>query len=211
VNRRSRLAVVIPLLCTAACAGSFFQSKVEPPSLFMLSAGMNSPPAPSAQIPVDLAVLRPKLNAGLETDRIAVLYPDRRLDFLADARWSGPLGDVLQDFAVREFRARAGLRNVSADASVFASAYWLEIEATDFQAEYATAGSAPVVRVHLLARIGNSADRRVLGLFSASAEQPAAENRLAPIIDAYHRAADAALTEIVSRCVEILNKNSETR
>jgi len=30
----------------------------------------------------DLAVLRPRVRKGLETDRIAVLYPDRRLDYL---------------------------------------------------------------------------------------------------------------------------------
>ena len=97
-----------------------------------------------------------------------MLYPDRRLDYFADARWSGPLGDVLQDFTVQEFHSRTHLRTVNGDASVFASAYWLEIEVTDFQAEY-TAGRRrrPRSHVHLLARIGNSGDRRILGQFEA--------------------------------------------
>ena len=78
-----------------------------------------------------------------------------------------PLGDVLQDLTVQEFRAHSHLRTVSGDASVFASAYWLEIEVTDFQAEYASAAALPTVHVHLLARIGNAGDRHILGQFEA--------------------------------------------
>ena len=164
-----------------------------------------------APIPVDLAVLKPRVRTGLESDRIAVLYPDRHLDYLADARWSGPLGEVLQDLAVQEFHSHANLRTVSADGSVFASAYWLELEVADFQAEYISAGSAPVVRVHFLARIGSSGDRQILGQFSASAQQSAAENRLTSIVDAYARASDAALAEIAVRAGKLLADASEAR
>jgi ABC-type uncharacterized transport system auxiliary subunit len=166
---------------------------------------------PASTMPFDLTVLKPKLRTGLETDRIAVLYPDRRLDYFADARWSGPLGEVLQDFVLEEFHSRANLRTVSSDASVFSSAYWLEIEVTDFQAEYASAAAAPTVRVHILARIGGSGDRRILGQFDASAAQAAADNRLTAIVEAFEHAADAALTEIVAHVDETLAKVSEAR
>jgi ABC-type uncharacterized transport system auxiliary subunit len=162
-------------------------------------------------MPVDLTVLKPKLRPGLESDRIAVLYPDRHLDYFAGARWSGPLGEVLQDLAVQEFRSHANLRTVSGDASVFASAYWLEIEVADFQAEYTSAAAAPTVHVHLLARLGGSGDRRILGQFEANARQPAAENRLTAIVDAYAHAADAAWGEIVDRADETLATMSEAR
>jgi ABC-type uncharacterized transport system auxiliary subunit len=146
----------------------------------------------------DLAVLKPRVRTGLDTDRIAVLYPDRRLDYVANARWSGPLEDLVQDLAVQVFRADVRLRNVSADASAFASGYWLEIEVADFQAEYAPAGAPPTINVRLIARVGSAGDRRILGTFDAVARQPAADNRLTAIVDAYERAADAALTEIVA-------------
>jgi ABC-type uncharacterized transport system auxiliary subunit len=158
------------------------------------------------EIPADLGVLKPRTRAGLESDRIAVLYPDRRLDYFAGARWSGPLGEVLQDLTVEEFRSRAHLRTVSADASVFASAYWLEIEVTDFQAEYASAASAPTVHVQVMARLGGSGDRHILGQFSAGARQPAAENRMGSIVDAFAQAADASLSQIVAQAQERLAK-----
>jgi ABC-type uncharacterized transport system auxiliary subunit len=213
MNRSAAWAAALPLICLAACTGSLFRSKVAPPTVYLLSAGAGSTAAasPAAVIPADLAILRPKVRTGLETDRIAVLYPDRRLDYFADARWSGPLSDVLQDLTVQEFRTRANLRNVSLEASVFASAYWLEVEVTDFQAEYTSAAAAPTVRVQILARLGNSADRRILGRFAASAEQPAAENRLTAIVDAYARAADAALAQIVAHADDALAKASEVR
>lgn len=216
MNRSTRHALVLPIICLAACTGSLFQSKVAPPTIYLLSpaGGSSAPVSPDAgggsAIPVDLTILRPRVRPGLETDRIAALYPDRRLDYFADARWSGPLGEVVQDLAVQEFHSRANLRTVSGDASVFASPYWLEIEVTDFQAEY-TSAAAPTVRVQFLARIGGSGDRHIIGQFAAEARQPAAENRLTAIVDAYARAADAAMTQIIAHADDTLAKISEAR
>ena len=222
MNRLIGRTVVLPVLCLAACTGSLFQSKAAPPVVYLLSPIAGSPAgdpaAPGAPtIPADLAVLKPRLRPGLESDRIAVLYPDRHLDYFAGARWSGPLGEVLQDLAVQEFRDHANLRSVSAaDASMFASAYWLEIEVADFQAQYASAATgsattAPTVHVHFLARLGSSGDRRILAQFEANAQQPAAENRLSAIVDAYAHAADAAWVEIVAHTDGTLAKISEAR
>jgi cholesterol transport system auxiliary component len=216
VTRFAQCALVVPALCLAACTGSLFRSHAAPPTAYMLSAGPAShgepaPVVPAAEIPVDLAVLKPKARAGLESDRIAVLYPDRRLDYFADARWSGPLGEVLQDLAVQEFHSHANLRTVSGDASVFASAYWLEIEIADFQAEYTSAATPPTVRVSLRARLGSSADRHLVGQFAATAQKPAAENRLSSIVDAFASAADASLAEIAAQAGEKLARVSEAR
>jgi len=195
-----------------ACSGSFFRSKVVPPSIYLLSAppgtaaaSFASAAAP-ATIAADLAVLKPRVRAGLDTDRIAVLYSDRRLDYFADARWSGPLDDVVQDLAVQAFRNGARLRNVNSDASAFASGYWLEIEVADFQAEYASAGAPPTINVRLLARVASAGDRNILGSFTAAARQTATDNRMTAIVDAYERAVNSALTEIVgdtSRALEL--------
>jgi cholesterol transport system auxiliary component len=189
------------LLGISSCTGSLFQSKTPPVSMYRLSP----PPAPDGAVvgsgpaaadpAADLAVLRPTARPGLQSDRIAVLYPDRHLDYFADARWSGPLEQVVQDLAVQVFRADASLRNVSADSSPFTSGYWLELEVLDFQAEYAGT-SAPIVHVRLLARLGSARDRHVIGSFEAQVREPAAQNRLSAIVAAYEKAADEALREL---------------
>jgi ABC-type uncharacterized transport system auxiliary subunit len=203
--------LTLPFLL-AGCAGSLFKTEIAPPTMYLLSSEATTAPAPAtapASASADLAVLKPRVRAGLDTERIAALYPDRRLDYFADARWSGPLDEVIQDLVVQEFHSRAGLRNVSGDASAFGSAYWLEIEVVDFQAEYAadssSAAAAPTVRVHFFARIGSSGDRRIIARFEAEARQDAASNRMSAIVDAYNRAANQALQQIASDCMAALN------
>ena len=211
-------ALLMLVLCCfmGGCAGSLFKTEVAPPTMYLLSIAPPPAAAASGSVreadpPFDLAVLKPRVRAGLDTDRIAALYPDRRLDYFADARWSGPLDEVIQDLVVQAFHSRAGLRNVSGDASAFASAYWLEIEVADFQAEYADGGSPPNVHVHFLARIGSSGERRIIARFEASARQPAAANRLSAIVDAYDRAANEALMQIAAGCAAALAPDSKTR
>lgn len=203
-----RMALPLLMLLLTACAGSLFKNKAAPPTMYLLSAPPKSSAADSAKTPpapFDVAVLKLRVRAGLDTDRIAALYPDRRMDYFADVRWSGPLDEVLQDLAVQEFHSNSGLRNVSADSSVFASAYWLEIEVADFQAEYAAGASAPTVHVHLLARVGNSGDRHVLGRFEPDIREAAADNRMTAIVDAYNRAVDKAFAEIAAGTVQTLS------
>jgi ABC-type uncharacterized transport system auxiliary subunit len=215
-----RASILLLGVCgwVTACTGSLFRSKVVPPSIYLLSAppGINAAAssasaAAPARLAADLAVLKPRVRAGLDTDRIAVLYPDRRLDYFADARWSGPLDDVVQDLAVQTFRNGARLRNVSSDASAFASGYWLEIEIADFQAEYASIGAPPTINVRLLARVASAGDRNILGSFTAGARQAAADNRLTAIVDAYERAVNSALVEIVGGTSRTLTEALEHR
>ena len=94
---------------------------------------------------------------------------------------------------------------------MFDSAYWLEIEVGDFQAEYSPQAAAPTVRVSLLARVGTSGERRILGQFTANARVAASDNRMSAIVDAYARAADAAFAEIAAHSAELLAKVSEAR
>jgi ABC-type uncharacterized transport system auxiliary subunit len=197
-------AVLIAVLTAAlgACTGSFFKSSAPPTSTYLLSVKADVQPGAVA-IPADLTVLTPRVRTGLDNDRIAALYPDRRLDYFAAARWSGPLDEVVQDLALQAFHGR--FRNVGTDTSAFRGGYWLELEVVDFQAEYSgSAAAAPTAHVHLHGRVGKGIDRRVLGEFDADARQAAAENRLAAVVAAYEAAAQQALDEIVEQSTQTL-------
>ena len=194
--------LLLSALAVAGC-GSLFQTKAAPPTMYLLSMTHKAADG-AAPLPVDLGVLKPKVRAGLDTDRIAVLYPDRRLDYFANVRWSGPVDELVQELAIQEFRAIDAVSNIGGDASVFASSYWLEVEVADFQAEYAVAGGVPNIHVHLIGRLGSSADRRVMTRFEADAIEPAADNRMGAIAEAFNRAADKALSAIVAHSVETL-------
>jgi cholesterol transport system auxiliary component len=197
------LLLLMASACLAGC-GSLFQTKAAPPTMYLLSMAKPAPENAVA-LPVDVGVLKPTVRAGLDTDRIALLYPDRRLDYFANVRWSGPVDQLIQELVVQEFHASSGVRNVSGDASAFSSGYWLELEVADFQAEYGTtAANPPGIHVKLLARVGSSADRRVLARFEADATVAATDNRMSAIVDAYNHAADKALSVIVADCIDTL-------
>jgi cholesterol transport system auxiliary component len=193
VWRLTALAAGLAAGGTLAGCGSLLQNKAPPTAVYLLSAPAATP---GPAIAADLVVRRPRVRTGLDTDRIAALFPDRRLDFYADARWSGTVGEVVLDLALQSFRAGAGLRSVADTRSHVAGGYWLELEVVDFQAEY-DGGGAPSVHVRLLAQLGDSAGH-LLGRFEAAARDAAAQNRLGAIVDAYNRAAGAALAQLVA-------------
>jgi ABC-type uncharacterized transport system auxiliary subunit len=208
VSRRESACGAILLVAVAAaltaCGGALFSSKAPPASLYLLSARRGTP---GPEIAADLTILRPLVRSGLDTDRIAALYPDRRLVYYAAARWSAPLPGVVQDLVSRTFQTHANLRSVTNDASMVSAGYWLEIEVTDFQAEYAADGTRPTIRVHFLATVGEASDRRVMARFEASAAEDATDNRMTAIVAAYERAADSALEQIVADTVGALDRN----
>ena len=201
--RRLLCIGLVSALTVSACTGSLFHSNAPPPSTYLLSV---KGAAAGALMPTDLTVLTPRVPTGLETDHIAVLYPDRRLDYFAGARWTGPLDEVIQDFALQAFRTYGQFRNVHTDTSAFGAGYWLEIDVVDFQAEYSAATVAPTVHVHFLARIGSSADRRVVAQFEASSTHVAQADRMSAIVDAFNRAADEALTDVVAGTTRALGR-----
>jgi ABC-type uncharacterized transport system auxiliary subunit len=203
------LAAMLSMLSLAGC-GSLFRSHAPATTTYELSV---APRPAGAPIAADLAVLGPRVRNGLDNDRIAALYPDRRLDYFAAARWSGPLDEMLLDLTLQAFRGTAALRNVDTDASAFASGYWLELDVVDFQAEYtATAtGEAPTVHVHLVGRIGSAGDRHLLGQVDAETRQRAASNRLTAVVEAYNQSADQALAKVVAETTETLRRDLEGR
>lgn len=201
-------AALAALLLLGGCTGSLFESKIKPASIYLLSAhaGERGP-----ALAADLAVLKPEVRAGLDTDRIAALYPDRHLDYFAGARWSAPLDEVIQQLGVQSFRAHARLRDVVADTSSVLPDYWLELEVVDFQAEYAANGGAPTIHAHILARLGRAREVKPIGSFDVRVERKAAANRLTPIIASYEDAADAALAQIVADTVHTLRQERAPR
>ncbi|MFO1465090.1 MAG: ABC-type transport auxiliary lipoprotein family protein [Steroidobacteraceae bacterium] len=133
-----------------------------------------------------------------ETERIAALYPDRRLEFYAGANWSGTLDDVLQALTVQSFARRGVLRNVSGESTRFYNTHWLELNVEDFQAEYRTAGAPPTIHVRISARLGSAADHAGLGHYEVQAEHPASADRLGAIVEAFELAANDAIGQIIT-------------
>jgi cholesterol transport system auxiliary component len=194
--RHRALVAVLGAMFIGGCASGAFESDQPYQQLYVL------PGLPArAEIPTpllaDLSVAQPQVRPGLDTDRIAVVYPDRRLDYFAASRWSGSADAIVQSLLIESLRNSAGLRSVQGDVSTFAPEYVLQTEITDFQAEYGGEGEAPQAHVQFLVTVGRFADRRPLVSFVAAARVPAESNTLSAVVAAFEQASHQAAATVV--------------
>ena len=177
----------------AGCGGSLLQSHQVAPQVYELRPPAGAPLAP--RVAATLVIARPAARPGLDTERIAVLRPDRRLDAFAGSRWSAPVPVLVQSLLIEGLRARGAFEAVITERGAFSGRYLLQAEVREFAAVYASDGAAPLVRVELHAELGRVADGRLLATLDGRGEQPAAGNRLRDVLvafeAAYAEAADA--------------------
>jgi len=173
-------------LFLAACSG--FESKAPAPATYLLT-GPVLPTAPVAAT-VDLKVLQPGAPTALAGSRVASRWPGGRVDYFADVRWAGSLGEVVQSALVESLAATGALRSVMVDPARLRSTHLLAVELTAFEADY-TAGSVPVARVVMSFSLASSGEGRPLVHLRVRAEQQADENTLSAVM----RAMDAAFQQ----------------
>jgi len=195
MKHRSRLLAALAGLCSASllagCGGGLFQSHQAAPQVYELRPPAAGPLAP--RIAATLVVARPAVRPGLDSDRIAVLLPDRRVDAFAGSRWSAPVPVLVQSLLIEGLRARGGFEAVVAERGAFNGRYLLQSEVREFAAVYASEGAAPLVRVQLHAELGRVADRRLLVTLDGRGEKAATGNRLRDVLAAFEAAyAEAA-------------------
>jgi ABC-type uncharacterized transport system auxiliary subunit len=158
--------------------------------------------APAAAVPdaATLAVVLPVAAPGPNSINIALLRADGVLDSYAASRWPEVLPEVLRPLIIDALRAGGHFASVQADTGPFKADYLLQVEVRQFAAVYSgdVHGSAPTVQVQLVATLGRRADRSVLRSYSVDAAVPASANRMAAVIEAFNRAASAALQKLTA-------------
>lgn len=172
----------------AACTSSLFDSEAKAERTYVLA------PAPAADanatVPaIDLIVSEPVTAPGLRSERIAVLHPDRHLEFYAGARWGGTAAEVMQSLLVGSMRNQQAFRSVTVAATGSAATHVIDLELRDFQAEYVVGRDAPTVRVTVVANVLRLKDRKLLAVIPATATVPATENRVTQVVAAFESAA----------------------
>lgn len=178
---------LVPLLIAPLLAGctTILASDSAPEVVYHLRA-IDAPPL--TPIPGALVVMRPLARPGLDTDRIVVMLPDRRLDTFRGSRWSAAVPDLVQSLLLDSLRARGGWRTVLPDRGEFRGRYMLQTEVRDFQAEYGAAGGAPLVRVTLRGELGHAPQRQPVASAVGSGEVRAASDRMRDVVAAFEAA-----------------------
>ncbi len=191
------------IAAAAALATGCFGGLREPvpqPLIYRVDAPRIAAGAPLA---ADLRIAVAGSAPGLGGSGIASRLADRRLDYLAGARWAERLPVLVESALIESFQESGRLRSVQGDAGRFQSTHALVVELRRFEVDY-SAGGVPVAQVSLAVTLGRTSDRRVLAAFTASASESAAENRQATVVAALDAAFARAAGEMAGKVFEAL-------
>jgi cholesterol transport system auxiliary component len=182
--------IVLLVLCTSVatlsgCSG-FFETKVPAPTTYILTAPTASGER-RVNLNVDLAISLPAAAPGLDTERIAALHEQRRLDYFRDVQWGAPAANVVQSLLAATL-AQGGFHSVAPEQSRLSATHLVDLQLRDFQAEYRDEHAPPVVHVSLVASVLRMKDRKLLATFPVVANVAATQNNMGAVIAAYEAA-----------------------
>lgn len=194
-----RLGAVLSaaLMCTAC--GSLFESDIPAATRYVLAAVPPAAgPSTSAAGEVDLAISRPDVAPGLDTEGVAVLR-GRQLDYYRAAKWGGTVTEVVQALLIDSFQDQHLFRSVAAEQTRVSGDYIFDVDVRDFQAEYAAGDGPPVAHVTIIGRLIRLADRQMISTVSATASKAATENRMGAVAAAFESAAQQVALELANK------------
>jgi len=196
MNARHGLLLVL-VLALQGCVGSVLESGAEAPATYRLAG--EALPDRGDRLPLAISVARPGAAPALDTDRVAVVQPDSRFDYLAGVRWSEPAPQMLQQQLVGALAGDGRFEAVLAAPSRVPADLLLDVQLRRFEAVYATAGGPPEIRVEMQVSLVDPRRGKRLASFVAAASSVAATNRLAPVIAAFDRATAEAMRTAVEQ------------
>ncbi|MEO7774043.1 MAG: ABC-type transport auxiliary lipoprotein family protein [Steroidobacteraceae bacterium] len=195
------LLQVPALVLLAGCSG--LKSSAPAEQVYVLRpAILEALPTP---LKASLQILRVEAHPGLESDRIMLLRPGRRLDAFSGARFASGLPEVIGAAVVEAFRGSGSFTIVSEDRNV-GSDFALDITVLRFEAQYADENSAPIVQLLFDCTLLDRRQRDTLASFRIAASVPATENRLGSVVEAMDQATNQALNELRTKTADAIAK-----
>jgi ABC-type uncharacterized transport system auxiliary subunit len=147
-----------------------------------------------------VVVPKPEVPPELATDRIALLFEqDRRMDYYADAKWSGKLDELVQEFLID--RAQEKLPGAVVGKPGLASGnYRLAVKVTTLEPVYkGAADKPPRLDVEMTVTVIDLPGERVRSQFTVKKSALASENRLTPITAELGKVLQSAIDEALAR------------
>ena len=204
------LALLSVSLLMAGCGGLFESTLASPQTYVLRVPPRTAPAAPIAANPGTLRVQRPEAGPGLNTELVALLRSDRRLDFYSATLWAAPAPDLMESLIVDSLRGSGLFAGVFDDSSPYAPHYTLRCALSRFEADYTGGGVAPTVHTRLDCTLGRHRDRVMLANFTAQGSAVAGADRINAVIAAFEGATAVALAEIERQAAAALSAEPRT-
>ncbi len=145
-----------------------------------------------------LAILRPDVAAGLDSERIALTQSDGTMDFFAKASYPDRVPPMVQQALLDGFEASGRIDAVAPEQAALHADYNLVIDVKDFAAHYSQQDGIPGVTVSITAKMTTAHGRVIVSSFSTTQTGTASINSAAAVAQALQKALGAAVAAIVN-------------
>jgi cholesterol transport system auxiliary component len=189
------------LIGASALSLSACGSLLGPPDagpIYTVRPSFSQPPAQAEKVRWALAVMRPDVSGGLDTDRIALIQADGTMDYYAKATYPDRLPATIQRALLDGFEASGRIEGVAREQDALHAEYNLLTEVKDFEAKYSAPDAIPSVTVSMNAKLTTTHGRNIVGSFVTTQTVAATANSTAAVAQALSQALGAAVTAIVN-------------
>jgi len=141
-----------------------------------------------------LAIDRPDVPGGLDTDRIALFQPGGMQDYYANATWPDRLPALIQRALLDGFERSGRIAAVAREQESLHADYALVTEVKDFAAHYTTQDGIPQVSVAIMAKLVVTHGRKIAASQAVGHSASAGANSVGAVTQ--------TLTELLGQCTQ---------
>ncbi|MBA4808035.1 ABC-type transport auxiliary lipoprotein family protein [Brevundimonas sp.] len=200
----------------AALSGCSLLSTPDPVQMYRFGLPLDAPSAEgAAPAPLSVSVRRIEFPEATRDDRILGVTGTETA-YIGGARWVSPAATLFDDSLKAAFANRADRIRVLGRREPGTPPLVLQVSVTTFEARYSSPGAVPDVIVTARAQLRSTPERQAAGgairpeqgrsverVFTVT--QPATENRVAAIVDAFDRATRDINTQIADWTIQSAN------
>ncbi|WP_372707519.1 ABC-type transport auxiliary lipoprotein family protein [Brevundimonas sp.] len=196
MNRFPLMRLTTLAVAALSVSGCALLSSPDPAQTYRFGGGAE-PSGAALSSPVQVVLRRAEFPEAVEGDRLLGVTGTETA-YIAGARWVSPAADLYMESLENAFAAQATRVRLIGPRELTRSTRSLDVDVRAFEARYSVPGAVPTVVVAARVRMLILPERTVAAERVFTVEQPAGENRVSAIVEAFDVATRDLNTQIVS-------------
>lgn len=188
--------LAVAAIAAVSLSGCALLSSPDPVQLYRFGDAAGPVATPVAS-PVQVKLRALEMPQASQGDRLLGVTGSEAA-YIAGARWVSPALTLYSDALETSFGSQARTVRLIGRRELTPTTRLLDIDVRAFETRYDYAGAAPTVVITVRARLLRFPERTVVSEQTFTVSQPAGENRVSAIVEAYDLATRDVNTQIVA-------------
>ena len=188
--------LALAAIAAVSLSGCALLSSPDPVQLYRFGDTASPVAAPVAS-PVQIKLRALEMPQASQGDRLLGVTGSEAA-YIAGARWVSPALMLYSDALETSFGSQARTVRLIGRRELTPTTRLLDVDVRAFETRYDYAGAAPTVVITVRARLLRFPERTVVSEQTFTVSQPAGENRVSAIVEAYDLATRDVNTQIVA-------------